>query len=166
MYVQNQNFIPPNLNSNPNNAIQNSNIYFPLIPFNGLNYPQEQFNTQHPSEQLLPHPTPIRQPTTNINNQPSVLFAAMAGPLNSCLFNSYSGPQSPTRPHYRPHLKSSMVNNVQYNPYQSKFNPTLMAKPSLEAYQSSDISAQVANAIARGRDSMYSSVCYEIFKFN
>ena len=64
----------------------------------------------------------------------------------------------PIRPHHD-YLKYGQGVNVPYNPYQVGFNPTLMARPSLEAYQSVAIPTSIANAIARGRDpTLYSSV--------
>lgn len=77
--------------------------------------------------------------------------------------NPYAVSQlSPTRAPNRPHFdyqKCGPNLNVQYNPYQSKFNPTLMARPNIEPFQSTAIQTSIANAIARGRTpNLYSSV--------
>lgn len=118
----------------------------------------------------------IRQPTTLINNQPSLLFAAMAGPLtrfspNPCGASGMNfSPSSSSaiglnRMNVRPHYDHLKLINVHYNPYQSKFNPTLMAKPSLDGYQSSQISSPITAAIATRRDPKYSSVSFFVCFF-
>lgn len=138
--------------------------------------------------------------TTLINNQqqPSLLFAAMAGQpltrfnsnpnglnftspsLSSSGINRMTSSSLYARPHYDHHhnhhhhqqpIKS--LQNIHYNPYQSKFNPTLMAKPSLlldgssssSSYQSTQISTPITQAIATRRDPKYSSVIYFLIFF-
>lgn len=63
----------------------------------------------------------------------------------------------PIRAH-QDYLKYAQGANVPYNPYSSGFNPTLMARPTIEPFQSTAIQPSIANAIARGRDpTLYSS---------
>lgn len=65
----------------------------------------------------------------------------------------------PIRAH-QDYLKYAQGANMPYNPYSSGFNPTLMARPTIEPFQSTSIQPSIANQIARGRDpSLYSSVC-------
>lgn len=65
----------------------------------------------------------------------------------------------PIRAH-QDYLKYAQGANMPYNPYSSGFNPTLMARPTIEPFQSTSIQSSIANHIARGRDpSLYNSVC-------
>lgn len=61
---------------------------------------------------------------------------------------------------HQDYLKYASGSNVSYNPYQTtNINPSLMARPTIEPFQNTNISQSVADAIARGRDtSLYSSV--------
>ncbi|KAJ6219258.1 hypothetical protein RDWZM_005070 [Blomia tropicalis] len=60
---------------------------------------------------------------------------------------------------HQDYLKYASGSNVSYNPYQTtNINPSLMARPTIEPFQNTNISQSVADAIARGRDtSLYSS---------
>lgn len=69
-------------------------------------------------------------------------------------------PQSkvPVRPH-QDYLKYAQGTNIAYNPFISNFQPTLLARPCIEPFQSCSIPTSISNTIARERDpAQYSQV--------
>lgn len=82
----------------------------------------------------------------------------LPGFVNPYAVHSSSQSKVPVRPH-NDYLKYGQGVNVQYNPYNSNFNPTLMARPNIEPFQSTAIQTSIANAIANRRTpTLYSSV--------
>lgn len=113
-------------------------------------------------QQQQQHRPQYRQPYSSSGNlyspmQPPGLRMANPVPMHGP-FAQVPNNKVPVRPH-QDYLKYAQGANMAYNPYNEGFNATLMARPTIEPFQSMAIPNSIATAIARGRDRpLYSSV--------